>query len=274
MHDLTRAADPTSKEEMMRRPALSSTCAAVLAVAVVVAPRASSAGCLYQAKANVPYVAWTPLPVTYRISDTLTDAKLIAAIDAAFQAWSSVPCSKLKFLKGQPFKICTTKPCATDTVAFDHGTPYLYVFWFTTDWSEFTDPKDPKIKYSSSSYFWQNNIGGIVGASVAVNAKDYQFMADASTGCTGTTFDMQDFMMPLIGGVSGLTDSNDATSVMAPGLKFCSTAKRNLTADDKLGLVYLYKENASCAAPTLDAAGCYGAGTTPAKDGGGTTPAK
>jgi hypothetical protein len=249
----------------------------LLAVGVLLtsflAPRLGSAGCLYKAKANTPYVAWTPLPVTYRVSDNLTDAKLLAAIDAAFQAWGSTPCSKLKFVKGQPFKACAAKPCATGTVDFDHGTPYLYVFWFTTDWDQFKDPTDPKVKYASMSFFWQNNIGGIVGASIAVNAKDYTFSPDASTGCTGAVFDMHDFMMPLIGGVSGLTDSNVAGSVMSPDLKFCSIVKRTLTADDKLGLVYLYKESSTCVVPTLDANGCYSSGTTPTKDGG-TTPAK
>jgi hypothetical protein len=217
--------------------------------------------------------------VTYRISDNLTDQKLIAAIDAAFAAWSSVPCSKLKFTKGQPFKACFAKPCATGTVDIDHAQPYLYLFWFTESSEIFKEPKDPKTVYSVYSFLWQNNVGGIVGATIAVNAKDFTFLPDASSGCSGTKFDMHDYLMPAIGGVSGLTDSNVASAVMAPGLKFCSTAKRALAQDDKDALVFLYPETTACKAPKPDITTGCSAGSAPTGDGGkkdigGTTPAK
>jgi hypothetical protein len=206
------------------------------------------------------------MPVEYRVSDTLTDAKMLAAIEAAFQAWGSVPCSKLKFTKGAQFPLASVK--------FDHATPYIYVFWHTTSSPLFANPGGQP--FYENTYVWQNNIGGIVGGSIAVNALDYKWNADG--GDVKGTFDVQNAMTYMIGTVIGLTDSTVAGAAMESNVAFGQIAKRTLTQDDKDALVYLYKDG-SCTPPSApNASGCS-TGTVPTTDGsvkkdGGVTPGK
>jgi hypothetical protein len=237
-----------------------------------VRPAAVSGYCLQKFKADKPFAAWTTVPVTYQVSDTLTDPDLLGAIDAAFQAWGSVSCSKLTFVRGAPFKLCAAKPCDPGTVEFDHASPHLYLFWHTGAWGPFANPANPTLPYASTSYVWQNNIGGIVGASIAVNAKDYAFQAKIGAGCSGAIFDLKDFMMPLVGGVIGLTDSTVPGAVMYPdGSKYCSTAKSSLTPDDQGGVLYLYHQGPPCPSPPEPGPeGCTaGPPPPPPADGGG-----
>jgi len=221
---------------------------ATLSAALVLCLQADAAAyCL-----NVPAslgkpVAWKTIPVTYHVSDNLTDTAILAAIDAAFTTWGSVQCSTLKFTKGAQFKMCTETDkakCAAGTVHFDHGTSYLYVFWYdSTNSSAF-----PVASTSAASTFlWFGMIGSIEGASVAVNAFQYKWNATGGDA-TQLIFDTQSEIMPLIGAVIGLTDSKTQGAVMYPGMAYGSTAKRTLTQDDKDGLVYLYQD-ASCSAP-------------------------
>ena len=220
----------------------------------------ASAYCLRYSSGNTHFSSWKTFPVTYRVSDTLTDAKLLAAIDAAFATWGGVSCSKLKFTKGEAFKQCLVEPCDTGTVKFEHGTPYIFVFWVTTTW-------DKLAATSATSYFTQDNAGTLTSGSIAINAKDYQFSDSVASGCLGV-FDLQSFMMPLIGGVVGLGSSDFKPSVMdGVPVAYCSTDKRTLTDDDKNALYYFYTDG-SCPKPPVPnpVSGCAGG------PGGPTTP--
>jgi hypothetical protein len=227
--------------------------------------------CLKKFNANKPFAAWQTMPVEYRVSSNLTDATILAAIDAAFQTWGSVTCSKLKFSKGAQFTLTS--------VTFDHGTPYIYVFWHTATSTLFDNPSKPSERYYTNYFVWQDNAGGIVGGSIALNALDYKWNA---AGGDASTFDLQNVMTYLIGGVIGLTDSTVKGTVMdGAGVSFGQVSKRTLTQDDKDGLVYLYKEAACASPPAPGTSGCStgtpvtdGAvvkkdGSGPGKDGGG-----
>jgi hypothetical protein len=228
-----------------------------IAVALSLCMATDAAGyCLKKFNANKTFAAWQAMPVEYRVSSNLTDAKMLAAIDAAFQTWGTVTCSKLKLSKGAQFALASVK--------FDHATPYIYVFWHTATSTLFDNPKDPKQRYYTNYFVWQDNAGGIVGGSIALNALDYKWNAD---GGDASTFDLQNAMTYLIGGVIGLTDSTVKGTVMDGSVSFGQTTKRTLTQDDKDGLVYLYKEAACASPPAPDTSSGCSTGT-PVTDGG------
>jgi hypothetical protein len=241
---------------------------ATLSAALVLCLQADAAAyCLNVPSALGKPIAWQTIPVTYHVSDNLTDTAILAAIDAAFTTWGSVQCSTLKFTKGAQFKMCTESDinkCPAGTVHFEHGTPYLYVFWYDSSNSSAFPTASTSAAYN---YVWYGMIGSISAASLAVNA--FQYKWDGNGGDqTNLVFDTQSEIMPLIGAVIGLTESKTAGAVMYPGMTYGSTTKRTLTQDDKDGLVYLYKD-ASCAAPPAPDPSC---GTVvPPTDGGGTT---
>jgi len=245
----------------------SALAAMALGMLTLAGARSAAAYCVAKTSGTVPFASWKTLPVTYRVSDTVTDPKIVAAIDAAFNAWGSVPCSKLKFTKGASFTPCLAEPCAAATVKFKHETPYIFVFWVTTAWSGFDNPTTPKMPFASNSFFWDDHVGGLTGASIAVNAKDYAFSGDLAAGCSGV-FDVKNFVMPLVGGAIGLRDSDYKPSVMDGEIKFCSTEKHNLTADDKNGLYFHYSDGTCPAPPQPNASGCAGGpGGQPSGDG-------
>ena len=238
---------------------------ASLALSLSLVATDASGWCLKKFNANKPYAAWQTMPVEYRVSDTLTDPKMLAAIDAAFQTWGSVQCSKLKFTKGAQFPLASVK--------FDHATPYIYVFWHVTSSTLFANPGGQP--FFESTYVWQDNIGGIVGGSIAVNAFDYKWNAEG--GDPKGIFDVQNAMTYMIGTVIGLTDSTVAGAAMENNVTYGQTSKRTLTQDDRDGLVYLYKESSCTAPPAPNASGCSTGTTPPVGDGkkdGGVTPGK
>ena len=222
--------------------------------------------------ATKPYVSWKTMPVTYRISSNLKDAKILAAIDKAFATWAAVKCSKLKFKKGTPFTICKDAACK----AFTNPTKYIDVYWFTTTSALFKNTANPKMPYMSYVYFSHDNAGGFSGVSIGVNGSGYKW---SDTG-TSTTLDVQNEMTRLIGGGIGLDDSKVAGATMYNQIKFGDTTKRSLHQDDINGLIYLYKDKGCPSPPAPGSNGCSSGGTikldgpvTPPKDGP-VTPAK
>ena len=201
--------------------------------------------------ATKKFVAWKTLPVEYRVSSNLKDAKILAAIDAAFKTWGTVKCSKLTFKKGKSFALCKDTACA----AFKNPKTSIFIFWFDK-------PATLLGKYISYGYYSHDNAGGFAGASVAVNASTYKW------GTTGvaTEFDVQNEMTAFVGGVIGLKDSKVAGSSMYNGFKPGDTTKRSLHQDDINGLLYLYGTSA-CPKPPAPGAGGCSAGTAPPGDG-------
>lgn len=238
--------------------------AAALAFLCTGPQQTASAYCVNIPSGQSKPVAWKTIPVTYRVSSNLKDAKILAAIDKAFATWGSVKCSKLKFKKGAQFKPCFAKnkaSCPKGTVHHDHGESYIYVFWYTSGTGFPTDKK-----YASYMFLWFGMVQNIDGATIAVNAFNYKWNTTGGDK-TKAILDVENEMVPLIGAVIGLNDSNTKGASMYPGMSFGDTSKRTLHADDKNGLVYLYKDT-GCANPPPPDKSC--GGTVPPQDGGGT----
>jgi hypothetical protein len=236
-----------------------------LVVAAII-PRQAEGFCL-----NIPQglnkpVAWQTIPVTYRVSDNLTDASMLKAIDDAFATWGSVKCSTLKFTKGAQFKICTEtdkSKCPTGTVHFEHGTSYIYIFWYDNS-NKASFPTAASNAYYN--YLWFGMTAQISGASLAVNA--FNFKWNATGGDKTGILDLQNEATTMVGSVIGLTDPKIAGSSMTAQMTYGDTSKRDLAQDDIDGLTYLYFDTAdtSCTKPGAPGAnGCTGG--TPATDG-------
>jgi MYXO-CTERM domain-containing protein len=229
---------------------------------VLFAAAHASAYCLNKNADSTPqFMSWTPLPGTYRLSDTLTDPALVTAIGAAFTTWASVPCTTLQ---AQPFQKGDSFPIAG--VEFQHSEPYLYIFWHTSPWDGFKNSSNPSQPYVTNTFVYWNKTGGIVGASVAINAADYKW----STTGDKQSLDVQNELTHLIGTVIGLAETPEAGHAMSSGLKFGDTSKQTLSQDDQNALIYLYK-GASCAEPPAPDpnTGCS-TGTNPSTDSGTT----
>ncbi len=232
----------------------------------------ASAYCLKKVTgATKKYVAWKSMPVTYRISSNLKDAKIRAAIDKAFTTWGSVKCSKLKFKKGADFTICKDAACK---VFNNPSKSTIWVFWFTTT-SGLCKSSNPKLPYMSYTYFSHDNAGGFSGVSIGVNGAFYKW---GTTGAS-SVLDVQNELTNLIGGGIGLDDSKVAGATMENKIKYGDTSKRSLHQDDINGLVYLYKNPGCPSPPPPGSNGCSKGGTTktdgpvkPPKDGKVTPP--
>lgn len=209
-------------------------------------------------QSDPPFLAWTPVPANYQVSDTLTDAALLGAIEAAIKSWQDASCSVFTYNQGIQFPI--------DSVAFEHAQPYLYIFWHTTPWEKFVNPNNADQPYASYTFTYWNKTGGISGASIALNAVDYKW--DAQGGASDT-FDVQNELTHLIGSVIGLTYTPEAGHVMSEGLKFGDTARRILSQDDMDAMAYLYKEDGCAAAPEPDPNTGCSTGVGPVADSGG-----
>ena len=229
-------------------------------IAVARLPSAN-AYCIRSFQGYTKQAAWKKV-VPYKISDAVTDPKILAAIDAAFQTWGSVPCSALKFSKSGTFPQGSTP--------FEHNEYAIYVFWYPSATGYPTDPK-----YAAFTFLGHDNFGGLVRGSIALNGfnSQYKWATDGSA----TALDVQNEVTALIGQVLGFGESTTPGSVMFPGLKFGDTSKRKLSQDDINAVLYLYKD-AGCAAPPAPAGNCPGGtppppgdgGVTPKTDGGGT----
>jgi len=222
-------------------------------MSLALGPARAAAYCLDKYSAQSSYAAWTTQPVKYRVSTTLTDTALLAAIDKAFQTWGSVQCSTLKFSKDAQF--------AMASAPFDKSTGHVNIYWVTKA-SELPTGMDSKYYFFHYKHF--DAKGQLVGASMAVNGMTYNWSA---TGGDAATFDLQNVLTHYIGKVVGLTDSKTKGAVMFPDVTFGQTSKQTLTADDIAGLQYLYLAT-GCPKPTPpDSSGCSTGGTTVA-DGG------
>jgi hypothetical protein len=191
---------------------------ALLALLTLAAPHRVAAYCLDKYPGQTSYAAWAAQPVKYRVSTSLTDTKILAAIDAAFKTWGPVQCSKLALSKDAPFSIAA--------VPFTKGTGHINVYWVTKT-SELPSGMDSK--YYIYHYRNFDAKGQLVGGSVAVNAMTFKW---TTTGGDASSFDVQNVMTHYIGKLIGLTDSKTAGAVMYPDVNFGQTAKRTLTADD------------------------------------------
>lgn len=206
--------------------------------------------CLLDVQGTNPHVSWKSSPVTYRVSSNLTDAALLAAIDAAFATWGAVSCSTLAFSKGSPFTPCFQQPCATGAVAPTQNTGTINVFWYTGAAGFPTSTQ-----YVAYTYVIHDGLGGLLGTSVAINAFNYTWNATGGSA-SPPILDLQNEMTGLVGGMIGLTDSNVVGSSMYPGSYYGDTSKRTLAQDDIDGLVYLYKVASCPAPPAPGASGC------------------
>ena len=222
--------------------------------------------------ATKPYVAWKTMPVEYRISSNLKDAKIRAAIAKAFTTWGSQKCSKLKFKAAADFTICADAACKTFT---SPTVNYISVYWFTTTSSLFANTSNPKVPYMSYVYFSHDNAGGFAGVSIGVNGSFYKW---GTTGAAGV-LDVENEMATLIGGAIGLDDSKVVGATMYNKITFGDTTKRTLHQDDLDGLIYLYKDKGCPSPPSPGANGCSSGSTTtpdgpvtPPKDGAVTPP--
>jgi MYXO-CTERM domain-containing protein len=221
---------------------------------------AAAAFCVDKYPGQTANGCWAAVPVKYRVSNNLTDAATIAAIDAAVKTWGAVACSKLTFTKDATFPI---------TMAFTTGTGHINIFWVTSaaNW-----PAGVATSNYSYNYRFFNATGQLVGGHIAINAFTYTW---STTGGNASTFDVQNVVTNLVGHVIGLTDSNTAGAVMYPDVAFNQTAKRALAADDTNAITYLYPDVGCPAAPGPDPT-CgtppppKDTGPTPAKDGGPT----
>ena len=243
----------------------------ICVTAAALAPIEAAGFCLNVPEAVGEPVAWETKSVTYRVSDNLTDPKLLGAIDAAFQTWQSVSCAALELTKGDAFTICTesdAKDCPAGTVHLDHQAPHIYVFWYDAS-NKDAYPGDPASPYVPKTVY--GLAPRIAGATVAINAFAYTWNADGGDA-QGKVLDLQNEATTMVGLVIGLADPGDAGSSLYTGpMKYGDVTKRTLTQDDMDGLRYVYldTEDPSCTRPAAPGGdGCSG-GQAPAGDGQG-----
>jgi hypothetical protein len=225
---------------------------AFLLAVLVSSPDPASAYCLTKmTQGTSPYAKWvTTAPVTYRVSNNLTDPQLLAAIDAAFATWGAEVCSTLKLAKGAQFTPCFQTPCAANTLQFLQTSGHINVFWYKTATGY---PSNPQ--YVAYMYITHDGAGTITNASIAINGFNYKWNGTGGSG-PQMILDLQNAMTGFIGNVIGLDDSNVPGASMYPGLVFGDTSKRTLAQDDIDGLVYLYKATGCPAPPPPGANGC------------------
>jgi hypothetical protein len=233
----------------------------VLAAVLALSPDPASAYCLMKlTQGTSPYAVWnTTAPVTYRVSQNLTDPQLLAAIDAAFATWGAEQCSTLKLAKGAQFAPCFQTPCAANTLEFLQTSGHINVFWYS---SATGYPSNPQ--YVAYMYITHDGAGKITNASIAINAFTYTWNATGGSAAQ-MILDLQNAMTGFIGNVIGLDDSNVPGASMYPGLVFGDTSKRTLAQDDIDGLVYLYQATGCPSPPPPGANGCS---VAPPSDGG------
>jgi hypothetical protein len=218
-------------------------------LALLCAPRPAGAWCVKRYKLNPPttkYGAWVTLPVKYRVSDSLTDSAIAAAIDKAFATWGSVKCSKLTFTPGT---------FSMTAIPFKQGTNAIFIYWVKDqkDWPAGVDPKN--YLYSFGGYDMN---GATTSASLAFNAFNYTWNA---TGGSATAFDVQSMVTHTLGWALGFEKSQCAGSNMAQDPGFGLTPNlQALAPDDNEAVAFMYPSGAAgCTPPPAPVA----AGTTP-----------
>lgn len=198
--------------------------------------------CLNPPSSSGNYYKWGASPVTYRVSDNLTDAKILKAIDDAFAAWGSVSCSTLSFTKGASFKIDSLNPT-------NHNQKAILVFWYTTSTGF---PAATGNVYFTNMGF--DGVDDIVMASISINGFDYNWSTDGAS----STLDAQSIVTSSIGRVIGLKEdkAHSGDSVIGGAIQFADTSGRTLGKDDINGLHYLYNANNCPAEPTIGSNHC------------------
>lgn len=222
----------------------------VVVLALFGATRAA-AYCLFSPPGSSIFYSWNAMPISYQVSDNLTDPQLLMAIDAAFKAWEDVACSTLDFSKQGQFTMCTQSPCPAGSVEFNHTSDKIYVFWFATP-TGFPGTAQNLVDV----YTFSNLTGDIIGASIAINAFNKQWNATGGDYYQNI-YDLQNEMTAFVGSVIGLTDSAVPGSTMIPTVTGGDTDKRTLSQDDIDGIVYIYKEPGCPDPPAPGPDGCY-----------------
>ena len=235
-----------------------------LMVALVLGAWSAPADAYCVLKGSGKVLSWKTQPVPYRVSSNLKDAKILAAIDKAFQTWASVKCAKLTVKRGASFPVCTDPACK----AFSSPKGAIFVYWITSASDLFKNTSSPKMPYVTSSYFQYDTSGGLSGYAIAINAKDYKWNTTGGSSTGSGILDVQNEVTQLAGGGLGLNDSNVAGSTMYNKIAFGDTSKRTLAKDDINGITYLYRDPSCAAPPAPGASGCTSGGTK--TDGGGT----
>jgi hypothetical protein len=210
----------------------------------------AGAYCLNKYSGQKQFARWTKNPVTYRVSSNLKDAKILAAIDAAFATWAAQSCTTLRFKKGSTFSI---------SEKFEHGVEEIRVYWFTQ-----AQGFPSSAQYIAYTFTGHNNIGGLVQGSIAVNAFNQKWATDGSS----SQYDAQGQLTSLIGQVIGFTYSNKTDSVIQQSVSPGDVSRRTLGQDDIDALHHHYNGGSCPAAPHPGADGCTG--SAPAPDGGPT----
>lgn len=228
--------------------------AIALAIAAIgLGPNPAWGYCLKTFTGTSPYAKWQNYPVQYRVSANVTDANVLAAIDAAFATWGSVECTPLRFEKAGTFDLAST--------SFEHDNEAIYVFWYDA-----AAGFPANVDYVSYTFIGHDNTGRLKNASIAVNGFGYDWATDGAQ----TKLDVQNELVTMIGSVIGLRTSNSADSVMQNTINYGDTSKRTIKQDDIDALIFLY-EGATCPVVTVPGAnGCTG--TAPAPDGGAVVP--
>ncbi|MCA9665415.1 MAG: matrixin family metalloprotease [Myxococcales bacterium] len=223
----------------------------------------ASAYCLHKYTGFKSFARWTTIPVTYRVSSSLTDTALLAAIDAAFKTWENVPCSRLAFTKGASFDVNTTQftsPPGNE----------IYVFWYPQALSS-KFPTQPQ--FAAYSFTGHNNNGGLSFGSIALNGFQYNWNATGGSAQSPGILDMQNEVIYLVGTVIGLTDSKNSAAAMNPNIKFGDTSRHTLHQDDIDAVTWLYAKDTTCMAPAPGTDGCSsGSPVTPPVGDAGINP--
>ena len=211
---------------------------------------------------------YTYIPAAARVPDK---AKVLAAIKAAFDAYTDIPCSSLQFNHaGEMDPLVTEKP----------GAIVVFFGSSTSDWV-----------YGTSTYWfnatWTSAVTGFIEkAFVGMNAKDYDWTTD---GAVANKLDVQTVLTKLLPGTLGFFVGDDP-GVGKVTIKL-NEEDRAISAEQTTGAQFVYyKADTGCtkpadpevcppsgtptvdAGPTGDGGGTGGdGGGTTGRDGGGTT---
>lgn len=240
--------------------------------------------------ADVP-IAWpTETPVEWRFADPdlpdgISAGDAAAAIDAAFQAWGSVECSTLAFVRGED-EAMPRYDFYMDSLLVD-GTPNpdydpRYVVFFsrdTTTWRALGSSSDAPVV--GLSFFAFDLMGRLNGATIMLNSADHQWTTGAMEA---GKFDVQSVVTTLIGRSLGLY-STDPMASLYPRYRQNDTEKRSLEEEDRNALRFIYNDaaDAACMPPPAPDMICLGMlrtpgcpppvmGMPPGPDGGTPTP--
>ncbi|HEY3360079.1 MAG TPA: matrixin family metalloprotease [Polyangia bacterium] len=208
-------------------------------------------------------VAWSGMPITFRLHDTGSGTMDQAAerdgVRAAFAEWAAAACTTLSFAEGDLIP-------ASEMINLQHNAREIRVYWARTQAEWDSDNTAPIAK----TWYNFDVSGNIVSGAVLLNAVNKQY----STAAEASKYDVQSVMATEVGRVLGLAASTNNAAVMYPSFAVASVDKRTLKADDLAAIAYLYPAaTGGCGTATPDAACPSGVaaqqdGGAPAADGG------